>query len=232
MAITSETLPKSGYTADTPKRYLLNAGALVKNLTWDSGESKWSYDLLGATSGGSKLSLKNNLRQVEVDGVFATPVGGDMIESNEGTFEINVIEHTHDNIKIALFADVEDSDGTDYPEGYDVITPKQKIETTDYIENLGYIGTISGSDKPIIIIMDYAICTSGLEVEVKDKAEAVYPLTFAARTPMDDVTTTSLPIKILMPKENTGNLDEPKEVEPPSIGDITPTADGAIITLS
>ena len=40
MPVTSETLPKSGYTADTPKRYLLNAGALVRNLTWDSTAKK------------------------------------------------------------------------------------------------------------------------------------------------------------------------------------------------
>lgn len=201
MTITSETLPKSGYSKDTPKRYLLNAGALVRNLAWDGETKKWSYDVLGATSGGSKLSLKNNLRQVEVDGVFTTPVGGDMIESSEGTFEINVIEHTRDNVKMALFAEITESTGTDYPEGYDVIIPKQKIEETDYISNLGYIGTLSGSDLPVIIIMDHAICTSGLELEVKDKAEAIYPLTFAARTPIDDITSTSLPVRILMPKE-------------------------------
>ena len=39
---------------------------------------------------------------MEVDGVFTTPVGGDMIESSEGTFEVNVIEHTRDNVKMAL----------------------------------------------------------------------------------------------------------------------------------
>lgn len=201
MVTTSETLPKSGYTADTPKRYLLNAGALVRNLKWDAATKKWSYDKFGATSGGSKLTLKNNLRQVEVDGVFATPVGGDMIESSEGTFEINVIEHTRDNIKMSLFANSEDSTGTDFPEGYDVITPKQKIGTADYIKNLAYIGTISGSDKPIIIIMANAICTSGLEIEVKDKSESVVTLTFDARTSADDVSTTSLPVTILFPKE-------------------------------
>ena len=201
MVITSDTLPKSGYSADTPKRYLLNAGALVRNLSWDSEAKKWTYDVLGATSGGSKLSLINNLRQVEVDGVFTTPVGGDMIESSEGTFEVNVIEHTRDNVKMALFANVVESDGSEFPEGYDIITPKQKIEESDYINNLGYIGTISGSDLPVIIIMEHAICTSGLELEVKDKAEAIYPLTFAARTAIDDITTTSLPVRILMPKE-------------------------------
>ena len=204
MVTTSETLPKSGYTADTPKRYLLNAGALVRNLTWDSSVLKWSYDEFGATSGGSKLTLKNNLRQVEVDGVFTTPVGGDMIESSEGTFEINVIEHTRDNIKMSLFANSKDSSGTDFPDGYDVITLKQTIDATDYIQNLAYIGTISGSDKPIIIIMANAICTSGLEIEVKDKSEAVVTLTFDARTPAGDVSTTSLPVTILFPKEPEG----------------------------
>ncbi|MCH4167682.1 MAG: hypothetical protein LKF42_00385 [Streptococcaceae bacterium] len=204
MSITSETLPKSGYTADTPKRYLLNAGALVRNLKWDGATKKWTYDEFGATSGGSKLTLKNNLRQVEVDGVFTTPVGGDMIESSEGTFEVNVIEHTRDSVKMALFAESTESTGTDFPEGYDVITPKQKIGTTDYVENLGYIGTISGSDKPIIIIMSNAICTSGLEIEVKDKSESVVTLTFEARTAAGDVSTTSLPVKILMPKEPEG----------------------------
>lgn len=201
MPITSETLPKSGYSADTPKRYLLNAGALVRNLTWNSADNKWTYDPLGATSGGSKLTMKNNLRQVEVDGVFTTPVGGDMIESSEGTFEINMIEHTRENVKMALFANITESDGENYPVGYDVITPKQKIESTDYIENLGYIGTMSGSDLPVIIIMEHAICTSGLDFEVKDKAEAIYPMIFSARTAADDVSTTSLPIRILMPKE-------------------------------
>jgi hypothetical protein len=38
-------------------------------------------------------------------------------------------------------------------------------------------------------------------LEVKDKAESIYPLTFAARTPIDDISTMSLPVKILMPKE-------------------------------
>lgn len=204
MVTTNETLPKSGYTADTPKRYLLNAGALVRNLEWDGATHKWSYDEFGATSGGSKLTLKNNLRQVEVDGVFTTPVGGDMIESSEGTFEVNVIEHTRDNIKMALFANSAESTGTNYPDGYDVITPKQKIETSDYVKNLGYIGTISGSDKPIIIIMSNAICTSGLEIEVKDKSESVVTLKFDARTPAGDVSTTSLPVTILFPKEPEG----------------------------
>lgn len=200
MAITSGTLPKSGYTKDTANSFLLNAGAWVKNLVWDKAESKWSYELIGATSGGSKLTLKNNYRQVEVDGVFTTPVGADMIESAEGTAELKLIELTVNNLKMLLLANAENSDGTDYPEGYEVIKPKSKIEISDYVKNMAYIGTISGSDKPVIVIFDYAICTSGLEVEPQDKQEAVYTVTFEARVDAENIDTPALPVTILYPK--------------------------------
>lgn len=201
MPITNENLPKTGYTKDTPNFYLLNAGAWVKNLTWDGTENKWTYDLIGATSGGSKITLKNTYRQVEVDGVFTTPVGADMIEEAEATAELNFIELTLENLKMILLADSQESaaDG-DFPPGYTIIKPKAKIATTDYIENMAYVGTLSGSDKPIIIIFHYAICTSGLEVEPKDKEEAIYTVTFEARTGADNLDTMALPVTILYPE--------------------------------
>lgn len=205
--ITNENLPKTGYTSKTPDKFLLNAGAWVKNLEWVKEEEKWSYDLIGATSDGSKLTMKNTYRQVPVDGIMTTPVGADMIEETEGTFELNMIEHTLENLKMTLLATSEASDGTNYPEGYTVIKPKAKIEAADYIKNMAYIGTLSGSVKPIIIIIENAICTSGLELEPKDKAEAVYTATFEARTGADNLETQALPITILYPDDTTGTPD-------------------------
>lgn len=192
-------LPQTGYTKETPGRYLLNAGALLKNLTWESG--KWNGDLIGATSGGSSISLINEYRQAEVDGVFAPTVGSDSIESSEAKFEVNLIEWSAQNLKMALLGDVEDSDGTIYPAGYDVITTRRKITTADYIENLAYVGTLSGSDNPVIIIMHHAIVTGGLEFEPQDKQEGIYKITFEGRAGEEDVNNTSLPVTILMPKE-------------------------------
>jgi hypothetical protein len=190
-------LPTTGYTADSANNFLLNAGAVVKNLEYTGGS--WSFESLGATSGGSKLVLKNNLRQPEIDGVLSTLVGTDMIESSEATLEVNCVEHTVENIKLALFAKSTTTNGVDYPEGYDVITPGAKITKDHYLKNLAYVGTISGSDKPIIIILHNAICTSGLEFEVKDKAEAIYPLAFAGRTNAGENSQASLPVTILYP---------------------------------
>lgn len=211
--VVSANLPKTGYTSNTPDSFLLNAGAWVKNLKWDSTAKKWEYDLIGATSGGSKITLKNNYRQVEVDGVFTIPVGADMIESAEGTAEMNFIEVTVENLKTALLAESTETDGSEFPEGYHVISPKAKISISDYAQNMAYIGTLSGSDKPIIIIFDYAICTSGLEIEPKDKEEAVYTVTFEARTGPDNLDTMALPIKILYPKAVEGGGAETFSVD-------------------
>lgn len=206
MVVTSENLPTSGYTQNTADSFLLNAGAWVKDLKWDKEESKWSYNLIGATSGGSKITLKNTYRQAEIDGVFTTPVGADSIESSEGTLELNLIEFTLETLKTVLLADSEDSDGDIFPEGYSVIKSRARIKDTDYVKDLAYIGTVSGSNKPIIIILHQAICTSGLEIEPKDKAEAIYTVVYEARTAAGEVNDASLPITILYP--DNANADE------------------------
>ncbi|WP_373718275.1 hypothetical protein [Jeotgalibaca porci] len=203
-----EKLPKTGYTKDTPKRFQLNAGALLENLTWvkdlEGASGKWSGDLIGATSGGSSISLVNTFRQAEIDGVFTAVVGGDSIESSEGKFEVNMIEWTANNLKRALLADVKTSDGTEYPEGYEVITTRREVKSTDYIENLAYVGTITGSNNPIIIIMHHAFPTGGLEFEPKDKQEGIYKLVFEARASADNANDTSLPVTILFPNATDG----------------------------
>lgn len=61
---------KTGYTKNTPKSYIVNAGAVYKNLTWNTESQKWEGELFGATSGGNKLTIEQNYRQIEVDGVF------------------------------------------------------------------------------------------------------------------------------------------------------------------
>ena len=213
-----DNLPKTGYTKDSAKGFLLNAGALLKNLTFKEG--KWSGELLGATSGGSSISLVNTFRQPEIDGVFTTPVGADSIETSEGKFEVNMIEWTAENIKMAILGEIKASDGTDFPAGYDVITTRRKVEESDYIENLGYIGTISGSEKPIIIIMHHSIVTSGLEFEPQDKQEGIYKMVFEARSGADEVNDTSLPITILFPTAATA---DGKKM---SINDVNSKVDG------
>ena len=59
----------SGVSADTPYNIMLGAGTLYKNLTYSKENKKWSGTILGASSGGNKLSIKPEITTIDVDGV-------------------------------------------------------------------------------------------------------------------------------------------------------------------
>ena len=198
---------RTGYSANTPKHYLINAGAIYKNLEWNAtggegGKGQWEGELLGATAGGNKVTIEQNYRVIEIDGVFTPAVGQKILESQTAKLETNVKELTAENIRLSINGKIADSDGVDTPTGYKVISGKAKLENTDYIKNLGIVGTMSGTDDPIIIIIDNALCTSGLDFETKDNDEAVISMTFEAHANEGQVDDLSLPCRIYFPNIN------------------------------
>jgi hypothetical protein len=81
--------------------------------------------------------------------------------------------------------------------------PCAEIELDDYIDNITWIGTLSGSKKPVIIQVYNALNTDGLKLTVKDKGEATIPATFYGHYSPDDLD--SPPFGIFYPKkENVG----------------------------
>lgn len=195
---------RTGYTASTPKHYLINAGAVYKNLVWNptggkSGTGQWEGELLGATAGGNKVTIELNYRTVEIDGVFVPAVGQKLLESQSAKIEVNVKELTAENIRLSINGAITDADGSEAPAGYKVISGKSKLENSDYITNLGIVGTMSGTDDPIIVILDNALCTSGLDFETKDNDEAVVSMTFEAHAGEGQVEDLSLPCRIYFP---------------------------------
>lgn len=173
MAIGDE-FKSSGITANTPKNIMLGAGTIHKGLTF--AQDKWNFEesLICATSGGSKLSIVPEITNIEVDGALVKVKGLTVKTGETATLEINPVELTPEVIKMAVIGT---SATSDTAQGYDEIKSKARIEDGDYIENLGYVGkTLEG--KPIIIVFDYAICTSGLELEGKNKEAAAPTFTF------------------------------------------------------
>lgn len=170
----------SGITANTPKTVMLGAGTIHKGLQFTAGSDgaagTWNFEesLICATSGGSKLSIKPEFYDVPVDGALVKVKGLTVKVGETAQLEINPIEMTPEIFKMAVIGDSETSTTAT---GYDEITSRATIATGDYITNLGYVGkTIEG--KPIIIIFDNALCTSGLELEGKNKEAAVPAFTF------------------------------------------------------
>ena len=136
----------------------------------------WNFDesLICATSGGSKLSITPEFYDVPVDGALVKVKGLTVKVGETATLEINPIELTPEILKTAVIGDESVSTTAT---GYSEIKSRAQISTGDYVTNLGYVGkTIEG--KPIIIIFDNALCTSGLSLEGKNKEAAVPAFTF------------------------------------------------------
>lgn len=168
-----EELKSSGITSETPGNIVLGAGTIHKGLTFSEGTWNFAESLIGATSGGTKLTITPEFKDIEVDGALVKVKGLTVKTGETASIETNMVELTPEFMKMAIVG----KDGTSAIEGYDVIESKPQLANGDYIENFGYIGRkIDGT--PIVIIFDNALCTTGFEMEGKNKENGVFKATF------------------------------------------------------
>lgn len=171
-----EELKSSGITEKTPENIMLGAGTIHKNFKLDSSTHKWNFteSLIGATSGGSKVSIVPETSDIEVDGALVAVKGLRVKTGEKATAEVNFVEMTPELLKMVTIGEVKEI--SDH-EGYSEIVSKPRIEEGDYIENFAYVGKKTNGE-PIIVIFDQCICTSGLEIEGKNKEKSVFKATF------------------------------------------------------
>lgn len=171
---------KHGVTENTPKNNLFGAGTIHKGLKYTPGSGgsggSWNKEasIVGATSGGSKLSIIPEITNIEVDGVLVKAKGLAAKTGETASMEVNFAELTKDIIKSATLGNEGTSaDATNF----DVIESKSDIAEGDYWENIAFWGkTLAGED--IIAILDNVLVTSGFEQEGKNKEGAVGKYTF------------------------------------------------------
>lgn len=177
---------KHGVTTNTPENILLGAGTIHKNLTWDSQSNAWKGDIIGATSGGNSVEIKGEIKDIELDGALVKVKGLAVMQGGTATMEVNFAELSIDTMKMGMIGEVtEESDAT----GYSMIQTKANIEEGDYVDNFAFVGKTANDAKDIIVILESALCTSGLKIEGKNKENSVIALTMEAYA------------------ENEGNLD-------------------------
>ena len=169
-----EELKSSGITTETPKNIMLGAGTIHKGFTLTDGKWNFAESLIGATSGGAKASIVPEVTDIEVDGALVAVKGLRVKTGEKATIEVNFVEMTPEILKMVTIGEVAVSE--EY-EGYTEIKSKARIEEGDYIEKFAYVGKKTDG-TPIIIIFDQCICTSGLEVEGKNKEAGVFAGTF------------------------------------------------------
>lgn len=165
---------KHGVSSTTPENILLGAGTIHKNLTFADG--KWTGDIIGATSGGNSVEIKGEIVNIELDGALVKVKGLAVMQGGTATMEVNFAELSTDIMKLALIG----KEGESEAEGYTMIQPKANIEEGDYVENFAFVGKTANGKKDIIVILENALCTSGLKIEGKGKENSVFALTMEA----------------------------------------------------
>lgn len=179
----------SGFTSNTPKHLQLDAGAWLTNydVAKDTWETAKATKLLGATAGGGSFSAVPTIRRIECDGVKGAVKGMETPDEWVVTMTANVKEITANAIKLALAA--ADSAAVDAPAGYTKISGRMEILDADYLDNLTWVGRISGSQQPVIIVIKNALCLNGLTWSFADKSEGLIPITVTGHYAQDDLET-------------------------------------------
>ncbi|MFA1821157.1 Rho termination factor N-terminal domain-containing protein [Virgibacillus oceani] len=179
----------NGYRKETAENLLLDAGAIYANLAFDQDgfleldeDGLPSGEPLGATNGGNEFTVEVEWYQPEMDGVRTSVKGLDFQSAHNAQLVTNLKEYTIDNLKRAIAtADVDKEN----PQ-YDVIKPRTYVEDTDYIENIAYIGRLSGKTKPVIILLENAISIEGISASYEDEGDNTLPITFRASANAED----------------------------------------------
>ena len=159
---------------------------------WDDSEE----NVLGATKGGNKCSITSELLNIEVDGATVKIKGLTQKIGEAGSLEVNLAQHTVESLKRAIVG----KEVSSLIKGFKQIITKELIELSDYLDNIAYVGTMTDGAN-VIIIMENALCTSGLEVQGQNKDTAVVTTTFEATADFASGIYDTLPIYIFYPEK-------------------------------
>jgi len=158
-----------GITSNTVERFLLDEGAVYL----DYGEG--TEQLLGATRGGNRFEIEQDIREMPVAGAKGPVKGGRRVIRAVARIVANMVELTTDSLIQAL-PGADSSSIT----SYDSIERDREIALTDYLVNVAILGTVSGSANPAIFLITLPIGAGNLTLGLTWGDEAVQELTFEA----------------------------------------------------
>jgi len=183
---------RHGITADTYKKFIIDAGAVYTGFTNFSSLGT----LLGATRGGSSLTIEQEVKDMEVDGARGPVVGSRRITMVKATLTVNFIEHTLANLKRALVG----ADSAAFETSWDAITRALVIEDADFLTDITLVGEVSGDSGGMAIKLDNVIADGNFELTFADKEEGVVSMALTAHFEPTDLDTE--PWTIYWPNED------------------------------
>jgi len=187
---------RSGVTQGTPEKIMLGAGTVHRGLAYTAGTG-WNFaeSLVGATNGGSTLTITPEFYQAAVDGVnipikeLTDKIG------EKAELATNFAEISEEIIQATALAEILESDDDTKV----LLESKANLSEGDFWENIAFVGkTLKG--KEIIAILDNALCTSGLSLPGTNNEGAVVAATFGCYASIEQGNLDKLPWHIYYPK--------------------------------
>lgn len=151
-------------------------------------------DIIGATKDGTRVSIKPEYTDIPVDGVLVKMEGLTRKTGETATIETTVLDMTPLNLRMAVNGDLTRKD--DAGEIVNHIATKSDIVKGDYITNLALVAPLIGTKSHIAVIFKKALCTSGFEIDTKNKDVSGNKYTFEAYAELSDKNTDTLGVEI------------------------------------
>lgn len=161
-----------GIRTETVDYFIVDAGAVYLN--YELPDER----LLGATRGGSTFAIEQDVREIEMDGAPGPVKGARRVIEVRPRLTTNLLEVSRENLLMAIPG----AESTPYPNAtaitHDSIRRSRNIINADYIENVALVGTVSGSDEPIIILIYNGLNDENFELGSEDRGESVLEVQF------------------------------------------------------
>lgn len=194
---------------DTSKKYYTKSGNtyIVVESPTESDistyyELGWDGTVLGATTGGGKVSITPEYMTIEADGATVKTKGFDRKVGETATMEINLLEFKEENLIQALHM-VEDT--TKKVEGYKVYKSVRDIDDTAYFDNVAFVGTLTNGEQ-VIIIFENAIIEGAMELEPKNKEVSSIKVTAECTASFEQDDLEHLPYYIYFPQSGVTGI--------------------------
>lgn len=177
--------------SDTFNKLQLNAGILLKNLTYSSvtdsaalktaianivsGGTSPIGTMIGATRGGGTFTVTRELRTPEIDGMRYGFKGSDFVDSADAYISTTLVEVTPDNITDLLGSGKKTTSGK-----VTTIKMDTAIDASDYLTNICWVGDLADGQM-VLICLKNAINTADFTFTYTDKGEGTLAVEFHAR---------------------------------------------------
>lgn len=155
----------TGITEATPKHLIYGAGVVIRNFdktkTVESQKANW----MGATKGGSELTLVQELVYPEIDGALGKIMGTERLKQDTAKAKITFVDIDLDTLLDGLPGAV----ATDNADGTVSITRSRHPEAADHNTNIAVITDHAESDGSVGFILSNPLATGDITLTFSDE---------------------------------------------------------------